>query len=127
MIKFLKYFTFIPLFNKLINEKLYACGIGTYLVNFIFKYILGINKGPYMIHFTSRINSQNKISIKQNGHKSVNLSFATSGGCYYQAINGVEIGEGTIWSYNCSFISSNFSFEDLSKHISLEKLLLENF
>lgn len=113
----LKIFYFIPLVKKTIERKYYATGTGTYLVNVFFKYILRINKGDFIFHFTSRSNSAKKIRIigteKAN---SVYLSFASSGGCYYQAINGIEIGEGTLWSYNCSFISANHSVENLMKH-----------
>ncbi|OBW42116.1 putative acetyltransferase [Chryseobacterium sp. MOF25P] len=112
-----KIFYFIPLIKKTFERKYYATGVGTYLVNIFFKYILRVNNGDFLFHFTSRSNSPHKIRI-QGSEKasSVYLCFATSGGCYYQAINGIEIGEGTLWSYNCSFISANHSAENLSKH-----------
>lgn len=74
-----------------------------------------MGKGDFLLHFTSRVNTPNKIIINDDA-PSVYLSLATSGGCYYQAINGIHIGEGTIWSYGCHFISSNHSYRDLSKH-----------
>jgi acetyltransferase-like isoleucine patch superfamily enzyme len=118
MKKILKFFGFIPFVGRLNKRKYYATGIGTYLVNSFFKKILGIGRnGDYLLHFTSRVNSPENLIIKEGkDNASVYLSLATSGGCYYQAINGIEIGEGTIWSYNCSFISANHSFHDLKKH-----------
>jgi acetyltransferase-like isoleucine patch superfamily enzyme len=82
-----------------------------------FKYILRINKSDFLLHFTSRVNTSQKIILSGENKDTVYLCFATSGGCYYQAINGIEIGGGTMWSYNCSFISANHSPDDLKKHI----------
>lgn len=117
MIKFLSYFNFLPFVNRLIERKYYASGFGTYMVNSIFKNILFINKGNFLVHFTSRINKPKNVQIVGEKKSSVYLSSATSGGCYYQGLNGIEFGEGTIWSYNCMFISSNHDFLDLKKHI----------
>lgn len=127
MKKILRFLSFIPFVDRLINKRLYACGFGTYIVNSISKRILGINKGPFLIHFTSRVNKPEKIKLIQNGKQTINLSFATSGGCYYQALNGIEIGEGTIWSYNCSFISSNHDYKDLSKHIKGNPIVIGEY
>lgn len=116
MRKILQLFFFIPLVKKTIERKYYATGAGTYLVNLFFKYVLRIHKGDFLLHFTSRVNSPDKIRILGDNHTGSYLHFATSGGCYYQAINGIEIGEGTIWSYNCSFISANHSRSNYSEH-----------
>jgi acetyltransferase-like isoleucine patch superfamily enzyme len=118
MKKIFKLFLFIPFIKRAYQRKYYATGIGTYLVNSFFKRVLMINRGDFLLHFTSRINTPDNIKlIGGDNLKSVYLSFASSGGCYYQAINGIEIGEGTLWSYNCSFISANHSFDNLSQHI----------
>lgn len=117
MIKILKIFNFIPFINRLVERKYYATGFGTYLLNSICKVIFRINApSPFLVHFTSRVNSPNKIRISGESLQSVYLSFATSGGCYYQAINGIEIGEGSTWAYNCSFISANHSTDNLANH-----------
>lgn len=116
MKKLLKLFYFIPFIRKTLDRKYYAIGISTYIVNFIFNYVLRINKGFFMIHFTSRVNCPEKIKICGDDQSGSYLHFATSGGCYYQAINGIEIGEGTIWSYNCSFISANHKKSNFNSH-----------
>jgi len=120
----LKLFSFLPFINRVYYRKYYATGFGIYLLNSFYKRILGINrKGDFLLNFTSRVNSPNKlIVLKGKNNSSVYLSLATSGGCYYQAINGIEIGEGTIWSNNCSFISANHSFTDLKKHNKVNKI-----
>ena len=116
MIKILSFFKFIPFVKRLMERRYYATGFGTYILNSFCKVILRINVGDFLFHFTSRATHINNIIIKGDHKQSVYLSFATSGGCYYQAINGIEIGEGTIWAYNCSFISANHSFSDLKHH-----------
>lgn len=117
MKKVIKIFYFIPLVRKTVERKYYATGIGTYLVNLFFRYILRISrKGDFLLHFTSRVNKPNNIKILGKNNTEVFLSLSSSGGCYYQAINGIEIGEGTLWSYNCSFVSANHSKNDYKKH-----------
>ena len=100
------------------SRKYYAAGLGTYLINSFFKRILGIARdGDFLMHFTSRINSPQNLKISNHQKSStVYLSLSTSAGCYYQAINGIEMGGGTIWANNCSFISANHSFQNLKKH-----------
>jgi hypothetical protein len=117
MKKLLSIFKFMPFVKRLLQRKYYATGMGTYLLNSIVKVLFRVNgSAPYLPHFTSRVNSPKKLLFLGSNPESAYLSMATSGGCYYQAINGIEIQEGTIWSYNCSFISANHSFEDLKKH-----------
>ena len=78
-------------------------------VNLFFQRILGTNETvPWMIHFTSRAVGQ--ISIGKNVWK----SFALSGGCYIQGINGIEIGDDTLFAPNVSIISANHSRSDLT-------------
>jgi|TARA_B110000908_G_scaffold125745_1_gene147445 acetyltransferase-like isoleucine patch superfamily enzyme len=124
MIRFLNFFKFLPFVKRLIERKYYATGFGTYVVNSLFKVMLRINKGDFLLHFTSRVTNSNKIFIVGEKKQSVYLSLATSGGCYYQAINGIEIGSGTIWAYNCSFISANHSFSDLQLHDSVSPIII---
>lgn len=126
MKKLLSLFVFIPFINRFLSRKYYATGIGTYIVNSFFKRILGFGKGgDFLLHFTSRVNSPKNIIIKEGEEtSSVFLSLATSGGCYYQAINGIEFGEGTIWANNCSFISANHSFKDIKAHSEKNKIII---
>ncbi len=122
----LKLFVFIPFIKRLYYRKYYATGFGTYLTNSFFKRIMGFGRGgDFLLHFTSRINSPKNFRISDDQKSStVYLSLATSGGCYYQAINGIEFGGGTIWANNCSFISANHSFKDLRKHDKTGKIII---
>lgn len=126
MKKILKLLVFIPFIKRLYYRKYYATGFGTYFINSFFKRIMGFGRGgDFLLHFTSRINSPNNLRISNHQNSStVYLSLATSGGCYYQAINGIEFGGGTIWANNCSFISANHSFKDIMNHQKKEKIII---
>ncbi len=84
---------------------------GLWLVNVVFQRILGVNGTyPFMVHFTSRVTG----SVIAG--KNVWVSFAVSGGCYIQGINGIEIGDDTIFAPGVKIISANHSKHDLSKY-----------
>lgn len=91
-------------------------GLGLYVLNTLIKTFFGFNKGDLLVNYTSRLNLSKyvKVHAGENVQK-VYLSFALSGGCYYQAYNGLEIGAGTLWAFGCKFISTNHSFSNLSK------------
>lgn len=66
---------------------------GLRLLNFFCQKIMGVNsRYSFMIHFTSKVTGEVKIG------KNVANSFANSGGCYVQGINGIEIGDDTIFA-----------------------------
>ncbi len=94
-------------------------GLGTIIINFIFQRIFRIDSNfPYMKHFTSRVvNGQNIKIIGENEEKikMVKLSFLLSGGCFFNGANGIEIGEGTIFSQNVVISSIGHDFSDISK------------
>lgn len=72
--------------------------------NFLFQRILRINANvPWSVHFSSRVICPENLVIGRE----VGKSFALSGGCYVQAMNRIEIGEGTIFSYGVGIISAN--------------------
>ena len=64
------------------------------------------------IQDNSVIHSDANIEIGDN----VWLSFALSGGCYIQAINGIEVGDGTLFAPGVKIISANHNLEDTSTH-----------
>jgi acetyltransferase-like isoleucine patch superfamily enzyme len=90
-------------------------GMPLYITNIIFKNLLRIDSDfRYNKNYTSRILFGKKIKVENNSF-SVLRSFAASGGCYIQAAEGIEIGEGTIWSFNVSLISLDHDLSDFSK------------
>ncbi|MCB1753390.1 MAG: acyltransferase [Gammaproteobacteria bacterium] len=75
--------------------------------NYIFALLSGQNHlGRYSVHYTSRLIAPERLILKGNGQGSV-ASLALSAGCYIQAGNGIEVGEGTIWASNVAIISAN--------------------
>lgn len=85
-----------------------------FLTNFVFQRIIGINRDcPWSVHFTSRVVDARKIRV----HPSSRLSFAVSGNCYLQGLNGIEIGEGTIFGPGVRIISANHSEMDFRQSV----------
>jgi len=64
-----------------------------------------------MVHYTSYVTGPERIQIGQD----VWVSFAMSGGCYIQAINGIIIGNRTLFAPGVKFISANHNPDELSQ------------
>jgi len=83
---------------------------GIWIINKFFQSILDINNNvPWMVHFTSRVSGQITIG------KDVWISFAASGGCYFQGANGIEIGDNSIFAPGVKIISANHNTSNLKK------------
>lgn len=81
------------------------------IINFLFQKILRVNKQiNFMVHYTSCVSG--KIEIGKN----VANSFANCGGCYIQGINGIFIGDHTIFAPGVKIISANHSKNNLDNH-----------
>jgi acetyltransferase-like isoleucine patch superfamily enzyme len=63
-----------------------------------------------MVHYTSRVTGNVTIG------KNVWISFATSGGCYIQGLNGIIIGDDTIFAPGVKIISANHKQDDFSSY-----------
>lgn len=84
----------------------------TLILNFVVQRMVRVNADvPWSVHFTSRVTAPARIRIGRG----VERSFALSGGCYIQAINGIEIGDDTLFGPGVKMISANHS-ADLSRH-----------
>ncbi len=84
------------------------------LINLIFSRIYGKdNNCPWSVHYTSCVNGASNIKIG----KGVEESFMVSGGCYIQGLNGIEIGDGTIFAPGVKIISANHDPYDLNRWI----------
>lgn len=85
---------------------------GLWIINVTFQKILRINSSmSWQVHFTSK--AVGKITIGKN----VWSSFAVSGGCYFQGVNGIEIGDNTLFAPGVKIISANHSVADLSVQV----------
>jgi len=84
---------------------------GLRLINFFFQKILRINGNiKLMVHFTSVVTGDIKIG------KNVARYFANSGGCYIQGINGIYIGDNTIFGPGVKIISANHNKNNFDIH-----------
>ena len=93
--------------------------IGLRILNFIVQKFFRINYDiPFMVHFTSIVSGNIKIG------KDVARYFANSSGCYIQGINGVSIGDNTIFAPGVKIISANHSKIDYNSHEVVKPILI---
>lgn len=103
----------IPFLKPLFDKRRLMGSYGLIFVNFIFQRIFRINsKCEYTVHYTSHIGFPANIKLHGDGPK---RSLAISPGCYFQAKNGIEIGEGTIWGPGVKVISANHRGKDFAQ------------
>ena len=93
--------------------------LGLWLVNIFMQHIMRINaEAPCMVHFTSCVSG--RIIIGKNVWK----SFAVSGGCYIQGINGITIGDNTVFAPGVKIISANHDLNNFSKWKKTEQITI---
>ena len=86
--------------------------LGLRLVNFLFQKVFRINAGvKFMVHFTSSVSGDIRIG------RNVAKYMANCGGCYIQGINGIEIGDDTMFAPGVKIISANHDVADPDSHI----------
>lgn len=94
--------------NKLILLKFFP---SLWITNFIFQKILRINSDcKFSKHFTSKILNPKELLYDQKSYKTLK-SFFGSGGCYFNAANGIHIGTGTFWAVNVVVVSETYNYE----------------
>ncbi|MCP5518990.1 MAG: acyltransferase [Verrucomicrobiales bacterium] len=77
--------------------------------NFVFQRVVGLNRGcRWPVHFTSTVTTPERLEV----HPSARASFALSGGCYIQGINGIIIEENTLFAPGVKLISANHNRDD---------------
>jgi acetyltransferase-like isoleucine patch superfamily enzyme len=109
----LNFFCFIPRIRNYHKRwKLYGrVSYGLLLKNNINRKIYRINaKVKFPIHFTSRIIGFKKMKLSYD--PTTIGSFALSGGCYFQALNGIELGKNFLFAPGVKLISSNHGVDD---------------
>lgn len=90
-----------------------GCGLGVVLLSYLVSRIFGVSRFcPYLVNYASRVQG-NGFSVKGDP-ESVKLSLAVSAGCFFAAGNGIEVGEGTIWSHNVVMTTGGHDFKDFS-------------
>lgn len=95
-----------------------SIGFAIIIVNYIFQRIFRIDSDfKYMKNYTSRVlNGKNLTIIGNNDEKieKVFVSFIVSGNCYINALKGIEIGEGTIFSFGVIINSAGHDIKNLN-------------
>lgn len=98
-----------------INTKRKGVPFNIFITNIIFQKVLRIDSDcKFSKNFTSRVMCPEKIII-ENESQTVLRSFAVSGSCYFQACEGIEFGENTIFAHGVTIVSMEHSLEDVSK------------
>lgn len=114
-----------PLKKRLIIIR--RIGIPLATANFFFQRILRIDSAyPFSKHFTSRVVCSRLLRI-ENDDISVLVSIALSGGCYFQAGNGIDIGKGTIIAPNVSIVSLSHEICDYDRSTSSPPIKIGRF
>lgn len=93
------------------------------LINFFIQRIIRLNGNtPWMVHYTSRVICPKKITIGTG----VERSFARSGGCYIQGLNGIKMGNDVLFGPGVKIISSNHGFHDYHQISSAPPIYIGN-
>lgn len=103
------------------NEKLYfkllffkKIGFSTWFLNVLFQRIFRRQSYlPFNINFTSTIVMVKNIEFSND--MNTLTSFAVSGHCYFQALNGIKLGEKILFAPGVKVISANHDLNDYSK------------
>lgn len=106
------------------KKRIKTGSIGLLFANFFFQRLLRINSEcHWQVHFTSRVLAPARIVLHGDTYD-VESSFARSGGCYIQALNGIEIGEGTLFGPSVKIISANHSASDYGKWVKDKPIVI---
>lgn len=93
----------------LLNFLRKTSNISLLFINGFYQRVLRLNgDSPWMVHFTSQVISPKKIHIGKNVEK----SFARSGHCYIQGLNGIEMEDNVLFAPGIKIISANHGFKD---------------
>ncbi len=93
--------------------------LNVWLVNVFVQRILRINGGvAWMMHFTSFVAGD--VQIGRNVWK----SFARSPGCYFQGLNGIRIGDDTLFGPGVKMISANHDPSNFSQWTKADPIVI---
>lgn len=98
-------------------------GINLWIINFIFQRIFRRqSKLKFNVNFTSTISDIKNIEY----HKDITTlsSFAISGGCYFQALNGIKLGKNFLFAPGVKLISANHNFSNRGKSIKGKSIII---
>jgi acetyltransferase-like isoleucine patch superfamily enzyme len=94
-----------------------------YFLYRFFRCFFSLNaEAPFAINFTSIVLKPENIQLGRMVEKSMLLS----GNCYFQAINGIRIGDDTIIAPGVKMISSNHDSVNLNSHQTAKPIVIGN-
>jgi len=100
---------------KLVATRVLGVGLPLSLINSLMQRVLGLDRDcRFQKNFTSRVLHSGNLRIHGDA-TSVIRSLAVSGGCYINAHDGLDIGQGTIWAPNVTMVSQHHDPEDLDE------------
>jgi len=106
-------------FRLLLMDKV---GFNLWIINLVFQRIFRRHsKLDFSVNFTSTISETN---IELNKDLTTLASFAISGGCYFQAINGIKLGKNFLFAPGVKLISANHDFYEHSKSIKTSSIVI---
>lgn len=111
------------------NDKLYfrlvlinKIGFNLWFINFLFQRVLRRHsKLDFNVNFTSTIFESN---IEYNNDISTLASFAISGHCYFQAINGIKLGKNFLFAPGVKLISADHDFKNHANAIKEKPIII---
>lgn len=104
----------VPMIRQRVAWGYHLVPLNTLIVNFLFQRIFRMNAAtPWSVAFSSCVIQPENVRIGAN----VGKSFAVSGCCYIQAMNGIEIGDDTIFSFGVGIVSANHDPSNLAESV----------
>lgn len=98
-------------------------GFSLWLTNFIFQRIFRRQSNlEFNVNFTSTISDIK--NIKYNNDITTLASFAISGGCYFQALNGIIIGENFLFAPGVKLISANHNINNHDSSVKTKPIII---
>jgi acetyltransferase-like isoleucine patch superfamily enzyme len=92
-----------------------------YFLYRFFRFFFSLNKeANFAINFTSIVLKPENIQLG----RAVEKSLLISGNCYFQAINGIRIGDNTIIAPGVKIISSDHDFKNLNNHTLEDPIII---
>lgn len=108
-----------------LNSSFLRTPFGLTIINFLFQKIFRINSDVNIpVNFTSRVTAYKNIKLTQD--KTTKLSFAVSGSCYIQGINGIEIGSNFLFAPGIKIISANHNIYNHEISEPADKIIIGN-
>lgn len=114
----------LPFFKRLKNRGLLSKQARRqYAIYRFFKLFFGLNReAKFAINFTSVVLKPENVHLGAEVEK----SFVLSGNCYFQGINGIFIGDRTIFAPGVKVISADHEQGELSTHKKEEPIRIGN-